>query len=419
MAKKRTEKPQHEMTKRQMASWQKRQKRQRLIYLIGAVIVIGVVALLGTGWFISDILPMQKTVITVNDRDYKMSYYVDALEYYNEIGYGDTLAYRLYTIEESIKLNNLVTAAAAEMDITADDKEVKENLKDRGLTVNQASKDIVRAELVGDRLYDEYFEAQVPFSTGQRQVMAMLLESRSVAEGVRTRLAGGEDFGTIAAELSLEETTQEAAGDLGWQPAGILTGELGTSVVEDYAFSAGAGDLSEPLYDEEIYKNMGYWLIEVLDREEDLSAADVQVMLLTSLEEAEEVAGLLDEGGDFATLAGEYSRDISRDEGGAIEALEPGEIGGVVDDLIFNEATELDLLYGPITDDTATTVSGYWLVKVVAIEADRELEEGDRDTLKTQALNEWVMALQEDPDNVIESFLDDELRYWAYYRVAE
>ena len=52
--------------------------------------------------------------------------------------------------------------------------------------------------------------------------MAMFLESEAQANEVIARIEAGEDFGELAAELSLDDVTKEAEGDLGWCPLGVL-----------------------------------------------------------------------------------------------------------------------------------------------------------------------------------------------------
>ncbi len=419
MTKKRVEKPHRELTRRQLASWQKRRKRQRLIFSISTAVIVAVVGLLGVGWFISDFRPMQETIIVVNDREFDMSYYVDSIEYYSEGQSPEMLQYMLGYIEQGIQTNELVRQAAAELGITVSDKEAEQELKSRGLSINPASRDIVRVELLQQKMLDEYFDKQVPLAAEQRHVLAMLLESQSQAQEVRQRIRAGEDFGEIAGELSLNDHTREAKGDLGWQPRDMLTYWLDTSVVEDYAFSDEGGELSQALYDETIDKALGYWLVEVLERDESLASADIQVILLSSREEAEVVADRLQAGEDFAELVEEYSQDeTSKEEGGNIEAVEPGTVGTAVDDFVFNPDVVPGTLSEPIMDETAYTTGGYWLVQVLEVDANREIAEDTRDILKSQLANEWVISLQDNPDNKVESFLNAEKRQWAYQRAV-
>jgi parvulin-like peptidyl-prolyl isomerase len=242
----------------------------------------------------------------------------------------------------------------------------------------------------------------------------MFLESQSQAASVRAGLVNGEDFATMAGALSLEEASPEGDGDFGWHPRGILSGEFGLTVVEDYAFSAEAGDLSQPLYDEERTKDIGYWLAEFLEKDEDASGElfHVRAMLLGSEEEAQEIRARLEAGEDFAELAEEYSQhDASKEDGGDMGWLGEDDIQPVLVDFILN--AEPGSLSEPVKDDTVVTTGGYWLVKVVAVEEDRQISDDDRYFLKTELLEEWTDSLWDDPNNSIESYLTSGQKEWA------
>ena len=64
-------------------------------------------------------------------------------------------------------------------------------------------------------------------------------------------------------------------------------------------------------------------------------------------------------------------------------------------------------------DDSEETTGGYWLLKVLAREDNRKIEDEDRDYLKGKALDEWITSLMDNPENTFESFLDDEKILWA------
>ena len=90
-------------------------------------------------------------------------------------------------------------------------------------------------------------------------------------------------------------------------------------------------------------------------------------------------------------------------------------------EFIFNPEVELETLSEPIRDETVGTRGGYWLVKVVGIDDNnKEIEDEDRDLLKAKALNEWLLALWDNPENEIDdSYLDDEKKMWAIWKAME
>ena len=67
----------------------------------------------------------------------------------------------------------------------------------------------------------------------------------------------------------------------------------------------------------------------------------------------------------------------------------------------------------PIRDDTVFTKGGYWLIKVQDKDDNRQIEDNDRELLKAEALSKWIEALENAPENKMESYLDDEKIAWA------
>jgi len=416
LVKKKVEKPQREVTKRQLSQWQKQKRRQRIILGFGIFIIVAVLGIVGVGWYTRYYQPLHQTVITVNDTEFNMDYYIKMLKLNYMYGLTDDVV-------RFIERNELIRQGAMKLptSIIVSDDEVDEELKSLDLPISREYRDIVRAEMLISKLWDEYFEQEVPVSAEQRHVMAMLLESESQAIEVGVRLESEEDFAGLAGELSLEDISKNKEGDLGWHPKDILTALLGTSIPEEYAFSGEVGELSQPLYDETITKRVGYWLIKVLEREEESGEAHVQAILLGSEEEAQDVRTRLeaseDFDKDFAELAGELSQhDASKESGGDLGWLAPGMMSSAFDEFVFNAETELETVSQPIRDDTIITKDGYWLLRVVDEDEDRLIDDEDRDIIKGKLFSEWVQELW-DMANIDDSFLDSEWKQWAIDRL--
>jgi parvulin-like peptidyl-prolyl isomerase len=242
--------------------------------------------------------------------------------------------------------------------------------------------------------------------------MVMLLESEPQAIEVRAKLEKGESFTELAEELSLDYFSKTNQGDYGWHIREILSELLPADIVE-YAFNSEAGVLSQPIYDEEMSKGVGYWLARVLDRNEE-EEAHVQVMLLGSEAKAQEVRSRLETGEDFATLAKEFSQLEGVEENEGEYMVSPGMMTPAVEELVFDPETELETISEPIRDETVSTVGAYWLIKVVAKDENRRIEKDDRDLLKSKAFDQWVSSLWDDPENEVDdSYLDAEQKAWA------
>jgi len=412
LAKKKREKPKRVITKRHLSHLEEQARRRRRFLFIGIGIIAAVGGIIGGGWYVNEYQPLQKTAIRVNDTEFSMSYYIDMLELdYSHSISGDVVQF--------IQQNELIRQAVEVqgLGVTASDAEISENLASYEPPLGKEYTDVGRANVLMDKLLSEHFDGQVPQTAEHNQVMAMFLDSEAQAQDVLGRIAGGEDFGTLAGELSLEELTLLGSGDLGWHPAGILPVITGTSVVEDYALTAEVGDISGPLYDGALTKRVGYWIIEVVERDEEADRVHVQAILLGSEAEAQDALSRLDAGEDFATLATELSQDMaSRGDGGDMGWVASDELDVKFSEFINNSA--IGEISQPIKDDRVKTLGGYWLVKVVGREADRQIDEADREQLKKQALDAWVGSLWDDPDNLVEDYLDSQTMLWAINKAS-
>ena len=414
MTKKKAEKPQREVTKRQLSHWQRQKRRQRIILGLGIFIIAAVFVIMGVGWYIGQYQPLHQTVIRVNDTKFNMKYYVEMLKLYEGDQPAEYMQYLADSAVRNIEQNELIRQGALKLGISVSDDAVTEELKSSDLPNSDVPRDLVRIQLLISKLRDEYFDQQVPVSAEQVHVMAMLLESEQQATEVKAKLDNDESFAELAEELSLDYLSKTNQGDLGWHPEDILNELLKPTIVE-YAFSSEVGVLSQPIYDEELIKAVGYWLIMVLEGNEDEEEAHVQAMLLGSEEEAQNVKARQEAGEDFATLAKELSQlDGVEENEGDLGMLTPGIVSPTFDEFVFNPELELEMLSEPIRDDAVTTKGGYWLIKIVDKDENRPIDDNDRNLLKAKALDDWVSSLLDDPENEVDdSYLDDEKKAWA------
>ena len=420
MAKKKIEKPKRVVTKRQLSRWQRHKRRQRLIRGLGISVIIAVVGLVSAGiyyqWYLPEVKPLRDIVTEVNSTKFNMDYYIKALKYQAGDQYIQYVQYFLDPVLENIQKNELIRQKALALGISVSDSEVDEALGGSELSVNQAVRDMVRAQLLVTKLGEEYFEPQVPLSAEQRYIMAMFLEGENQAVDVRARLEAGEDFGGIASELSLDSLTKENSGDLGWLPDGVISKIIGTSVLDSLITEAKIGVLSEGIYDEALQKSVGYWLIKVIAKDTETGTATVQAMLLGSEEEAEEVLAQLDAGGDFATLAEEYSQTWSSTTGCEVDVT-TGSATTVFEGYALDPDVEIGVVSSILRDEEETTTGGYWLFEVTDRDT-LDISDANRKILLDNKLNDWLESLWDDPENTVVSYLDEEMRAFAINRVS-
>jgi len=417
LAKKKARKPQREFTKQQLSRWELQKKRQRIIRIVGIFIIAAVIVIVGAGWYLSQHRPLQQTAIRVNNTEFTMNYYVEMLKIYSWNVPDSNIPYLADDVVQNIERNELIRQEALKLGISVTDEEVMERLESYSLPDEDVQRDLVRTQLLISRLLDEHLDQQVPVSAEQVHLMAMLLESEPQAKEIRARLENSNNFTELAGEHSIDPFSEINQGDFGWHPEVILNELLPAHIVE-FAFNSGAGTLSLPTYDEEAEKGFGYWLVRVLDRNEEEEEAHIQIMLLGSEDEAQEARNRLEAGADFATLAKELSQLEGVKENEGEYMVSPGMVSPVVDEFAFDLEVALETISEPLRDETVFTEGGYWLVKIVAKDGDRPIEDEDRDRLKEKAYNEWVASLWGDPANEIDdSYLDTDKKAWAVEQV--
>lgn len=127
--------------------------------------------------------------------------------------------------------------------------------KDYGLTLED-----LRAYIETRMLKQKVFaEITKDVNEVQEQVWArhILVSTEEAARDALDRLAKGEDWASIAAEVSIDTATKENGGDLGWFPRGVMVSEF-----EQSAFSQEIGSISEP-----VKSSMGYHIIQIVGHE--------------------------------------------------------------------------------------------------------------------------------------------------------
>lgn len=422
--KKKVEKPPREITRRQRSHLQKQRRRQHIIFYGGVSVIAAVVLIVLIGWFMGEYLPLHKTVLKVNDTEFDTSYYIDVLEIAGSNQQAPNIQMLADSVIQQITQNELISQGAGELGVTVSDEEVKQMLEDLDIPLSDGYVGFFRAQLLQNRLRDEYFGAQVPESDKQVHVMAMLVESESQALEIRNELLSGDNFTALAEEFAQNYYSKNVnQGDFGWHPEAILNIQLGSLISVDYAFGAEAGALSDPLYDEDMYKQVGYWLIRVNDTPEE-GSANVSAVFLSSEDEAREIKERLEAGEALGPIADEYSDySPSRDKHGELGYVmsgQMGEAGEIFDAYVFNPAVELGIWSEPIRDEAYWSQGGYWLVKVVDKDDDRKLSNEDRTYLIGQLFDNWVAVLMADPDNIVDwSYLTEELNQWVIDKVLK
>jgi len=396
-------KPREVPTKRQLSKWQRQAKMQRIMIIAAAIFLAGILGYVGYGYYDDEIKPLHRVVIEVNDTSFTTGYYVKVLKASTKGVEASQVYYVANLAANQIIQDELIRQGANSLGISVEAQEIDKTIKENKLPNDEIYRDIMATSLLREKLLENYFGSQLPDTMEQAHIQVMLVESEEVANSVITEMGGDKDFATLVDEFSCDP---ENSGDLGWLPK-----ELMSSLIGDAAFSLEVGKVSRPIYDESVSKSIGYWLIQVTDKDEE-KGVQAKAMLLSSEQEAEEVKAKLDSGEDFADLAKNHSQHESKDNGGELGWIKSGDMSDAFDKVAFK--LESNKVSEPVKDESVQTKGGYWIVQVVE-RGERELDKDARDSLLAKRFNAWFK--EREATSTIN--IDEEMASWAVERVTK
>ncbi len=232
----------------------KRQGPNRFPLIMAAIVAV-VVVLVGIAYYQQYVAPFQRVVINVDNTQIKMRYFLDRAKLSGSGGIG---MLQTLTNEELIKSgtaalgiavtpkdidNQLRLAAAGSDNVTISDAEFKEwyrQLLNENRMSDAKYKETVKNSILSARLQD-YLNKQIPPSIEHAHVYGIFVSTYDQAVAAKQRIEAGEDFNTVAKEISIDSATAEKNGELDWVPQGALVmGNMDP-------FSLEVGQVSDPL----------------------------------------------------------------------------------------------------------------------------------------------------------------------------
>ncbi len=390
-------KPKQAPTKRQLSRWQRERRLRRIIIGVAIVFLVAVVGYAVHGFYENEIKPFREVAIEVNEVSFDMGYYVDMLDAQTKGMDASNVYYQTDWVATYIEEAELMRQAADNLGISVDSQEVDEKIEEYEIPNNKVYRDMVRTDLLTEKLRD-YFASRLPGNMEQAHIQVMLVEGEQVADDVVAEIEGGGNFTALVEEFSCDPQVQ---GDLGWLPQELMPNLL----IGDAVFGPEPSELIE-IYDDSATKNVGYWLIEVTDKDEE-RGIHARAILLGSEAEAEEVRVRL-ASGNFTVLAEEYSQHESKDDGGELGWLKEGDMTAAFEKVALD--LPLDQVSEPVKDEEVTTKGGYWIVRILE-KGEQELSEQSRETLANEDLVEWLMDFKD--SSKVENHLDESKKLWA------
>ncbi len=217
---------------------------------------------------------VNEQVITLATLDREVSRRIDGIRALGDPMPADQNAFRLAVLDSLIDQTLIEQAAAIQGVKVTDadlDNEMKANISIAG------SKEKWQAQLAADRMTEAEYRvglrsalitakmrdivtANIPNTAEQVHARHILVADEATANNIAAKIKSGGDFAQLAGQFSLDVTTKQTGGDLGW----FSRGQLLQKSVEDAAFSMQNNQISAPVKSE-----LGYHIIQTLERVKD------------------------------------------------------------------------------------------------------------------------------------------------------
>jgi foldase protein PrsA len=268
---------------------------------LGAAVVIAVAAIAIFGYYQTKIRPKGEAVLRVGDRSFSFDYLERRLRY--DIREGNTTYAASLSQATSLLLNEigqeeLMRQGAPEKGVDLSDEAIdaeirsQENVPDdadqktfatayrkavreSGLST-EAYRDVIAAGMAATAIQSKFGE-EAPKTEDQVRFRAIVLTTEDDAKATLERLRNGEDFATVAGEVSLDTASRENGGEVDWTPRGVVD-----SALDQALFSLEIGQISDI-----ITGQTALFIVQVLERQDQRETTDSQRTILANRAEQE------------------------------------------------------------------------------------------------------------------------------------
>jgi parvulin-like peptidyl-prolyl isomerase len=256
------------------------ESRNRVLLIGGlVVIVLFAITLAAVGYYVDRIAPRGDTVFSVGDREFSYDYLEDRVNAFNAEGLLNTnnLALGIAQVVSDIQNEELTRLIAKEEGVTLSEEEfdlamredvgvgedaprntfataLRSRLQQIGLSLGRYE-EMIEAAALEQKLRDRIAE-DIPAEMEMVDLNVILAETDAAASSARQRILDGEEFATVAQEVSIHSTASQG-GEVGWTPAELLVADLAEA-----AFAQEVGELSEVIETE-----TGFYIILVEGKE--------------------------------------------------------------------------------------------------------------------------------------------------------
>ncbi|MCX6003857.1 MAG: SurA N-terminal domain-containing protein, partial [Chloroflexi bacterium] len=209
----------------------RRRKKNNTTIIVTAILAVIAIAI-SVGYYVIYKMPVQRPIIKVNNETVKVSYLLKRclLSSSDDIDSMITnIVYELVIEQAAPEYGIVVTEADIDQALKDGAKGTNESITDaefqewyrQELRTSQFSdkefREVIRTGIIVQRL-QTYLQNSLPTTAAQVYLHYLYVSDYDTAATIKQRIDAGEDFATIARELSLDENAKEDGGDKGWIP---------------------------------------------------------------------------------------------------------------------------------------------------------------------------------------------------------
>jgi hypothetical protein len=270
---------------------------RRQLFIIAGIVIIVILGILAVPYYQNYVAPFNRVIITVDDVQITARYFLERAR----IAGADPMS-----MLQSLTNEQVIKMAAPQYGIQVTDADIDKELRSMasGGTDNISDiefKEWYRQQLnnskVSDAQYREmvylslltsrmqaYLAAQTPTATEQVHLHAIVLTDYNAALEAKKRLDAGEDFATVAREVSIDSSANETGGDQGWLPPVIMSNYQ--SLIEELEIGK-ASDVI-PYYSQQSTSSTSsgpsaYYIFMVSEKDSNRELSDTNFKILQSM----------------------------------------------------------------------------------------------------------------------------------------
>jgi parvulin-like peptidyl-prolyl isomerase len=306
--------------------WDQERRSQLLVMALSAAVVIAVAAIGIFGYYQTQVRPKGETVLRVGDRSFSYDYVERRLRYdirqgnttyaanlsqaptllLSEIGQEELM--RQGAPDKGVDLSEeAIDAEIRKRESVPDDADQKtfatayrKAVQDSGLST-EAYRDVIAASIVKTAVQSKFTE-EAPKTADQVRFRAIVLTSEDDAKAALDRLHNGEDFATVASEVSLDTASAQNGGEVDWTPRGLVDPALDQAL-----FSLEIGQISDI-----ITGQTALFIVQVEERQDQRDVTDTQRSILASKAQQEWLSQLQQSLGVATSLSDAQSTSLQK-----------------------------------------------------------------------------------------------------------